>query len=85
MGKKIKGFELEKDNKSKNLIIKDRHGYTVASKPNMQLAMEWINKDRRYVNYQPSIGGLNSKKEPIKCEKRKVSKKISKMNKLLKK
>lgn len=88
--KKMKGFFIKHDKENDIYIVKDRHGYTVSSKPNPEAAIELIKNDRRYVKYQPSIGGLESKKlidnnkdKPI--NKKKISKKMQKLNSRLKK
>lgn len=88
--KKMKGFFIKHDKANDIYIVKDRHGYTVSSKPNPEAAMEWIRKDRRYVKYEPSIGGLESKKIIVSKEdkpinKKKISKKMMQLNKRLKK
>jgi hypothetical protein len=88
--KKMNGFTIKHDKKNNVYLVKDRHGYTVSSKPNAELAVEWAKKDRRYVKYQPSIGGLESKrilatKEDKSVNKKTISKKIMKLNSKLKK
>lgn len=88
--KKMNGFTIKHDKKNNVYLVKDRHGYTVSSKPNADLAIEWAKKDRRYVKYQPSIGGLESKKMVVSKEdkpmnKKTISKKMMKLNSKLKK
>jgi hypothetical protein len=88
--KKVNGFTLKHDKKNDLYTIKDRQGYTIISKPNPESAIEWAKKDRRYAKYEPSIGGLASKKMHVKKEdkpinKKTISKKIMKLNSKLKK
>lgn len=84
-GKKVNGFTIKYDKKSDSYQVRDRQGYTASSKSNIKLAVDWANKDRRYVSYKPSLGGGGSSKNVKKhiSPKKKLSNKMLRLNKKL--
>lgn len=60
--KKINGLAIELQKKSNIFLVRNRRGDTVESTNNITRAIDFAKKDRRYVKYEPNIGGLESKK-----------------------